>query len=555
MSIDELPDDPVVLKALLLKQYAEREQQLVELARRDSQLAGLMRESDKLQLELIRVKHDLLRMQRWYYGRRADSLSSGTVEDVAQLLLDFGQQLESLPAAAVEDAEAIADVDKPVDLRDVELKTIRKVRKGRRNLAEFDKLPVVRKEHDLSDDQKPCPCCNNIRKRIGEESSWQIEYVPGHFERVEHVRFKYTCSHCEANAENPRIELAEKPSQPIDKGMPGPGLLAFVVTSKFSEYLPLYRQEDLFERSGFSISRATMSVWCGDVAELIRPLYNRMVGRVLDSHLICTDDTTMPMLSPGLGKTKTARLWVYIGDKDNPYDVFDFTLSRNRDGPARFLKDFKQTLMADGYGGYDGIVVGNEIRRAGCWAHARRKFVEAEKTHPQIAKEAVEWIAKLYAIEHQAKDLSVEDRAALRAHQSKPILDQFHQRLSQWKLQLLPKHPMSQAAAYALNQWKELNVFATDGAVPIDNNISERDIKRVVLNRKNSLFVGNERGGHTAAILSSITSTCRRHGIDPQRYLTQLLTNLPDTPMSQLDRWLPDQWAADHREAMPTPGM
>jgi transposase len=553
MSVDDLPDDPVVLKAILLKQFAEREQQLAELARRDAQLAEQMRQSDALRLELIRAKHDLLRMQRWYYGRRADKLSD--LEEIAMPLFDFARQLESLPVPQVEDVEAIADDQKPVDLRDVELKTVRKVRKGRRNLAEFDKLPLIRKEHDLSDDQKPCPCCNQPRVKIGQETSWQIEYVPGHFERIEHVRFKYACSHCERNAENPRIELAEKPGQPIDKGLPGPGLLSFVVTSKFSDYLPLYRLENLFERSGFLIGRATMSVWCRDVADLLRPLYDRMVQRVLSSRVICTDDTTMPMLCPGVGKTRTARLWVYIGDGDNPYDVFDFTLSRNRDGPSQFLKDFKQTLMADGYGGYDGIVVGNDILRAGCWAHARRKFVDAEKSHPQIAGEVVERIGRLYDIERRAKHLSIDDRARLRAEQSRPILDQLHQRLSLWKLQLLPKHPMSEAVGYALNQWKELNVFTRDGAVPIDNNISERDMKRIVLNRKNSLFVGNERGGQTAAILSSLASTCRRHEIDPQRYLTQMLTNLPDTPMSELDRWLPDQWNAAHRDAMPTAAM
>jgi transposase len=553
MNVDDLPDDPVVLKALLLKQLAERETQLTALAQRDAKLAEQIRQCEALQLELLRAKHELLRMQRWYYGRRADRLSEP--EQIAQPLFDFAKQVESLPEPQVEDVEAIADDATPVDLREVELKTVRRVRRGRRNLAEFDKLPVMRREHDLGEDQKTCPCCNQPRVKIGEESSWQIEYVPGHFERIEHVRFKYACSHCEADAQNPQITLADKPRQPIDKGLPGPGLLSFVATSKFCDYLPLYRLEDLFERSGFSIGRATMSVWCRDMAGLLRPLYDRMVWRVLGSHVICTDDTTMPMLCPGAGKTRTARMWVYVGDEDNPYDVFDFTLSRNRDGPNRFLKGFRQTLMADGYGGYDGVVVASGITRAGCWAHARRKFVDAEKSGPQIAKEAVELIGRLYAIERQAKDLPIDDRTRLRAAQSVPILDQLHQRLSLWKLELLPKHPMSEAVGYTLNQWTELNVFARDGAVPIDNNISEREMKRIVLNRKNSLFVGNERGGETAAILSSLTSTCRRHEIDPQRYLTQLLTNLPDTPMSELDRWLPDQWRATHRDPMPVAGV
>jgi hypothetical protein len=242
-------------------------------------------------------------------------------------------------------------------------------------------------------------------------------------------------------------------------------------------------------------------------------------------------------------------MWVYVGDADNPYNIFQFTLSRSRDGPAKFLASYGQTLLADAYGGYDGVVVGNDITRAGCWAHARRKFVDAEKSHPQIAAEAVGWIKRLYAKEERGKALDVAARLELRKQESTPILSSLKDRLFAWRDQLLPKHPMSEAVNYALNQWNELNVFTSDGAVPIDNNEAEREMKRIVLNRKNSLFVGNERGGHTAAILSSITSSCRRHSIDPQRYLTQLLTNLPAAPISQIDRWLPDDWKRQNRSS------
>jgi len=250
----------------------------------------------------------------------------------------------------------------------------------------------------------------------------------------------------------------------------------------------------------------------------------------------------MPMLAPGNGRTRQARLWVYIGDEHNPYNLFDFTLSRSRDGPVKFLADYQQTLLADGYGGYDGVVVSNTITRAGCWAHARRKFVDAEKTHPAIAHQAVALIRRLYALEDQARSLDLAHRLHLRESQSTPILRELRDRLLAWKDQLLPRHPMAQAVNYALNQWQALSVFAADASVPIDNNVSERDIKRIVLNRKNSLFVGNARGGQTAAVLASLTSTCRRHRIDPQHYLTQLLTSLPDTPISRLHQWLPDHW-------------
>jgi hypothetical protein len=276
------------------------------------------------------------------------------------------------------------------------------------------------------------------------------------------------------------------------------------------------------------------------VANLVKPLYDRMVQRVLGSHFICTDDTVMPMLA--LGKTKQARMWIYLGDPANPYNIFDFTLSRSRDGPAMFLKDYKQTIVADAYGGYDGICLEAGITQAGCWAHARRKFVDTRDLSPRIADEALLLIGKLFAIEQQAKDLSSEDRLQLRQSQSQPIITQLQDKLPAWKRTLLPKHPVTGAINYCLNQWKPLTAFLADGAIPIHNNLAEQEMKRQALNRKNSLFVGNQRGGQTAAILSSFTSTCRRHGIDPQIYFTQLLTNLPTTPMSQLGQWLPDQW-------------
>jgi transposase len=507
-AIMSLPDDPQALKQIIL---------------------SLSRERDDWHVKFLRIETELLRLRKWYYGPKADRLQ--TPDEVAQMLLEFATELESRP---------LNPDDLPADVPEAEVKSVRQVRRGRRNLAAFDNLPVNRKEHDLPEDQKRCTCCGKMRQRIGQETSWQVEFIPGHFERLEHVRFKYACKKCEQNAENPNITLADKPAQPIEKGMAGPGLLAYVVTSKFSDFLPLYRLQNIFERNGFEIDRATQSIWCRDVAEIVKPLHDLMIQRMLRSHVICTDDTVMPMLAPE--KTKQARMWVCIGDEHNPYNLFYFTLGRGRDGPMTFLKGYKQTLMADAYGGYDGVVVGNDITRAGCWAHARRNFVDAEKTHPAIAAEAVGIIRQLYAIEEQAKGKTDEDRLCLRQSQSQSILHRLRERLWAWKDQLLPKHPMAEAVGYVLNQWSELNVFTTDGAVPLDNNVSEREIKRIVLNRKNSLFVGNARGGQTAAILSSLTSTCRRHEIDPQRYLTQLLTNLPATPISRLPEWLPHAW-------------
>lgn len=534
--LTELPDDPALLKRLLVARTRERDEQRRLTEQIQQRAEQCQQRIDELEVAKLRLEMELLRLKKWYYGPRADRLAQ--TGDVNQMLLAFATDWEAQP---------VNPQDLPPQTPLPEPQTARRVRRGRRNLAAFEQLPVTHQTHDLPEEQKPCPCCGKLRQPIGQESSWQVEFIPGHFERIEHIRIKYACKHCEQNALNPHIALADKPPQPIDKGLAGPGLLAYVITSKFSDYLPLYRLEAIFQRNGLEISRATQSIWCGDVADLVQPLYDRMVQRVLQAHVVCTDDTVMPMLWPG--QTKRARMWVYLGDESNPYNVFDFTLGRSRDGPATFLKNYRQTLLADAYGGYDGVVVGNDITRAGCWAHARRKFVEAEKTHPAIAAAAVELIGQLYTVEKSAQGLSAPERLNLRQSRSQPVLAQLRQHLWAWKEQLLPKHPMAQAVSYCLNQWPELNAFVADGAVPIDNNISEREMKRIVLNRKNSLFVGNPRGGRTAAILSSLASTCRRHAIDPQRYLTQLLTNLPATPMSQIDQWLPDAW----KRRNPTP--
>ena len=531
-----LPEDSASLKAVVRsllwerdherQRAEERRQRAEEQTQRADQQLG---RAENLQVELLRLQLELDRFKKWYYGPRADRLQC--CGDLAQLLLDFAEGLDRKPA---QPDEVPSQPESEEGQRRV------KRRKGRRNVANFDNLPVTTHVYELSPAERACSCCGQQRKEIGADESWQVEYHPGHFERLHHVRKKYACAGCESKGDNPRMEAAAKPETAIDKGLAGPGLLAYIVTSRFSDYLPLYRLEDIFARQGFKISRATQSVWCGDVADLVTPLYDLMAQQVRASHVVTTDDTIMPMLSKG--KAANARMWVYVGDAASPYNVFDFTLNRGRDGPKYFLKDYRQVLLADAYGGYNGVVAGNEITRAGCWAHLRRKIIDAEKAAPEIARQAIERVRALYAVEKQAKEASVLERLKLRQAQSAPALAELREKLLLWKEQLLPKHPMAEAIHYALSQWTELAVFCSDGAVPIDNNVSEREMKRVILNRKNSLFVGNPRGGRTAAVLASLTSTCRRHDLDPQLYLTQLLINLPTVPISKLSAWLPDQW-------------
>jgi transposase len=529
--LTSLPEDKEALKAMLRSLWQERDDQRQRAEAQTKRAEEHRKRADELYLENLQLQKELWRYKKATYGPRADRLSEN---ELAQALLEFAEELEQKPLPA----ESLPQGEAQPELRRI------KRRKGRRALANFEHLPVSTHVYELPREQRSCSCCGEQRQEIGSEESWQIEYIPGHFERLQHVRKKYACAKCELAGENPQIATAAKAETAIEKGFAGPGLLAYIVTSKFADYLPLYRLEDIFERQGFEISRATQSVWCGDVADLVEPLYRRMTERVRRSHVVATDDTVFPMLGPG--QTQSARMWVYVGDQENPYNVFDFTLNRGREGPKEFLKDYTEVLLADAYGGYNGVVAGNAITRAGCWSHARRKFVEAEKTAPEIAREAVALLGQLFAVEKQAKDVSVAERLALRQTQSVLVLAELRQKLLGWKEQLLPKHPMAEAVNYTLGQWEELTVFTSDGAVPIDNNVSEREMKRVVLNRKNSLFVGNPRGGRTAAILASLTSSCRRHEMDPQLYFMQLLMNLPSWPASDIDAWLPDRWKKAH---------
>jgi transposase len=496
-------------------------------------ITALTQERDEFYLEKLRLEVRLAKALKQAYGPRADR-----IQDAAQMLLDFGHKLDELPVrpgdVPPEEGES-PKRERPVS---------RRVRtRGRRDIGAMDHLPIVEQTYELTGDLCRCPACDEQRRKIGEQISYTIEHVPASFVRVKHIQYKYACPHCEHDGYSPQIELAEKTNgSPIDKGMAGPGLLAYIATSKYADYLPLHRLQDIFERNGFELDRSTMCLWMAAVAQLARPIYDRMVERVRLSHVLATDDTVMPLLQPG--RTRQARMWIYQGDETQPYNVFDFTISRGRDGPKRFLKEFRGTLLADAYGGYDGIVLDQDLPRAGCWSHARRKIVDAEPTAPDLGRTILRLIKDLFNIETRATHLSDADRLDLRRSESQPIVDKLRVLFVEQQATLLPKHPMAQAIQYALNQWKELTLFLTEGAVPIHNNLAEQQMKRIALLRKNALFVGTARGGETAAILSSLTSTCRRHDINPQSYLTQLLIGLQDTPISQIDQWLPDRWKA-----------
>lgn len=509
-TINDLPDDIDALKRIIVDQLQamERMQQQHEAA-----LAALLRR---------------------YYGPRSERF------DPRQLLL-FGQQVEQaeLNTASVEDEAGEVLVTRRVRRRDPH---------GRGALPKH--LERVDIEHDI--ENKACPQCGQDRCRIGQEISEQLEYFPASFKVLRHIRHKYACGKCEHDGYNPNIVCAPKPAQPIDKGLPGPSLLAYVVTSKLADHLPLYRLENIFARSQVHVARSTMCAWMRVAGQLVTPLVNLMTERIRRSRVIHTDDTTVPIQSPGAKQCRKGRIWCYLGDTDHPYIVYDYTPSRGRDGPAGWLAGYKGYLQADAYGGYDGIYHSQGVTEVACWAHARRKFYDAQDSDPQRAGQILALVGELYSVERQAKETDEATRLALRQTRSQEILAEIRTWLDAERPSVLPRSPMAEAITYALNQWEALVVYTTCGFLSIDNNASERALKRVALGRKNWLFAGNDEAAASHAKLWSLIASCQRHELDPQRYLTSVLAKIHQTPLDDLPQFLPDVWKRDD-DAEPLP--
>jgi transposase len=347
-----------------------------------------------------------------------------------------------------------------------------------------------------------------------------------------------------------------KPPQPIAKGLPGPGLLAHLIVSKCVDHLPLHRLERIYERQGLVLPRSTTCDWLAACARVLRPLYAHMVDAVLHSRVIHTDDTTVKILDPPPGATRLGRLWVYLGDAQHPYNVFDFTPNRERVGPQRFLANFQGFLQADAYTGYDGLYLPHadgvaRVFEVACNAHARRKFHDARAADAARSHQALAYYGQLYEIERRAKGLQADEalRRQMRQDLAVPILEQMEKWLKDQKDQVLPKSPMGEAIGYALNNWTALVRYTEHGFLAIDNNVAEREMKTIAIGRKNWLHLGSENGGHTAAVLFSFTSTCRRLNVEPWAYLKDVLTRLPTTPTEHLTDLLPDRWQAPRAAA------
>jgi transposase len=520
-----LPDDPALLKRMLIEERSTREQMLSRI--REEAAEQLAAQRERLEAEKKAAVEAILRR---FYGPKNERF------DVRQLLL-FGQRIEHQPLDETGIDEEAGDTL-------VTRRITKKHKHGRNPLP--DHLPRIDIEHDLDEAEKKCPCCGEARCRIGQEVSEQLEYLPASFKVLRHIRHKYACGKCDAEGYNPNIAAAKKPAQPIAKGLPGPGLLAYVIVSKLGDHLPLYRLEHIFARQQLHVARSTMCAWLAAAGELVRPLVELMIQRVRLSKVIHTDDTRVPIQAPGERKCRSGRIWTYIGDAVQPYIVYDYTPDRTRAGPANWLRDYRGYLQADAYGGYDGIYHSGAIEVA-CWAHARRKFFEAKETDGKRAAQMLSFVRALYAIEDDVKQLSNDERRDLRQVRSVPILADIKAWLDGERAIVLPRSPMGEAFTYVLNQWDALNVYVREGFLNIDNNAAERALKRVAIGRKNWLFAGNDFAGGTAARLWSLIASAERHGLDPQRYLTGILARLPGASQSDLPKLLPDAWkcAAD----------
>jgi len=517
----ELPDDPILLKGMI----AQRDARLIEheqtIARRDESIQLLSQDNQLL-------LHRLAALLRSSYGPRGERF------DPRQLLL-FGLLVPRI------DPPATAASTPPS-----QSSSSNRSKHGRQKLP--DHLPRLPIEHDLEESAKACPCCGEARQRIGRETSEQLEHLPCNFVVLEHIRHKYACARCNSGGcqkcdGNAHVDLATKPPQPIEKGLAGPGLLAYVVTSKLADHLPLYRLEQIFARQKVEIARSTLCGWIGAAARVVEPLYQLLGERVRQSEVMHTDDTTVPIQHEG--HCRQGRLWTYVGDESNPYIAYDYTPTRSGQGPLGWLGQWKGFLQADAYAGYDKLYARGDVIEVACWAHARRKFFEAKESDPARALWMLEMIRRLYAVEAEARDRAPQERLDLRRSRSAPILEQIRLWLIEQQTQVLPRSPIAAAIGYALNQWPALVVYTSDARLGIDNNVAERALRRVAVGRKNWLFAGHDESAQAHAILWSLIASAQRHGIDPQLYLRSVMAHLPALPPEQLQNYLPDLWKRD----------
>jgi transposase len=502
MPSDTLPDDCETLKAMLLAERVQNE----------------------------RLRQIIKELQRHRFGRRAETLP----EDQMLLALEDVEQGDASDAAGT-------DRSSPADRQ----------ARAERHRVNRGSLPahLPRIEILVDIDDKTCPCCRGELHRIGEDKSERLDMVPAQFRVLVTRRPKYACRSCED-----RVLQAPAPARLIEGGLPTEATVAQVLVSKYADHLPLYRQAQIYARQGVDLDRSTLADWVGHAAWHLRPLHERLLSRLKGSARLFADETTAPVLDPGRGRTKTGQLWAYAADDrpwggtDPPSVVYVYAADRKAERPIAHLEGFKGILQVDGYAGYRKLAERGDVRLAFCWSHARRNFYELATPGPApIASEALEHIAKLYAIEKDIRGRDADERRRLRQQKSRPLVDAFEPWLRAKLAMISQKGKLAEAIRYVLSRWEGLTRFIGDGRVEIDNNTVERSIRPIALNRKNALFAGSDGGAEHWAIIASLIETSKLNDVDPLGYLADVLTRIVNGhPNSEIDQLLP--WAYRKQE-------
>jgi transposase len=501
---------------------ADRDEELRRLeAELESHRKTLSEQADELRSRSERIEHLKLlvdKLRHVLFGARSEKI----VVKLEQLELELEEE-ETAYAELEAAAERLSSAQEP------------KTRPQRKPLPEHLSREVI----THAPHRDCCPGCGGHLRQFGEDVSEQLEYIPDSFKVIRHVRPKFSCTGCD------RVVEAPAPSRPIERGLAGPGLLAHVIVSKFSDHLPLYRQSEIYARQGVEISRSTLAGWVGGASDLLGPLVDAIQKHVLAGRKLHADDTPMPVLAPGNGKTKTGRLWTYVrddrpaGDPSAPAVWFAYSADRKGEHPRQHLQTFRGALQADAYAGFHHLY-GERIYEAACWAHARRKFHEIHVVHASpTTTEALARIGALYAIEDEIRGRPADLRLSIRQTRAKPLLEQLRTWMEKAQRSLSSKSETAGAIRYALSRWCALTRYIDDGMLEIDNSAAERALRAVALGRKNFLFAGSDCGGERAAAMYSLIGSAKLNGLDPELYLRTVLARIADHPVNRIQDLLP----------------
>ncbi|SIS93864.1 IS66 family transposase [Neptunomonas antarctica] len=436
------------------------------------------------------------------------------------------------------EAEALVDIPESGD--ETEISVPAHTRKKQKRVSIPDDLPCEDIIHDLDETDKFCPHDGSALTCIGEESHKQLDIEPAKIKVLRHLRKKYACPCCEQY-----LITASKPAQPIEKSIAAPGLLAYISVSKYVDALPLYRQVAIFKRIGIELDRTTLANWMIKMGALVQPLINRLQEIAIEQSVLHMDETPVQVLNePGKKAQSKSYMWLIATQASLPVVLYHYSTGRSGDTPKELLVDFKGALMTDGYEGYNAVCVSNELTRLGCWTHARRKFIDAQRQQPKgksgKADMALSFIQKLYGVEKSCKDKSIDERYHLRQTESKPIIEKLRQWLEKARQQTPPKSTLGKAVNYLHNQWSRLVAYLDDGRWPIDNNRAENAIRPFVIGRKNWLFSTSQAGARASANVYSLIETAKVNGLEPYAYLKKIFTLLPQAQaLEDIDALLP----------------